>query len=70
MPKGVSFDNLTQSDINKLMSNINSYPRDELNKCCPFDLAYMLIGKEILDKFEYHRINGNDIVLTPNLLKK
>jgi len=70
LPKGSSFDTLTQSDINKLMSNINSYPRDELNKCCPFDLAYMLIGREIIDKFEYYNIDGNDVVLTPNLLKK
>ena len=70
LPKGSSFDTLTQSDINKLMSNINSYPHDELNKCCPFDLAYMLIGREIIDKFEYYNIDGNDVVLTPNLLKK
>ena len=66
----MSFDDLTQSDINTLMSNINSYPREELNKCCPFNLANMLIGKNILHKFGYHEINGNDVVLTPNLLKK
>ena len=52
------------------MSNINSYPREELNKCCPFDLANMLIGKEILEKLGYIQINGNDVILTPNLLKK
>ena len=52
------------------MSNINSYPREELNKCCPFDLANMLIGKEIIDKFGYSQINGNDVILTPNLFKK
>ena len=70
LPKGTSFDDLTQSDINTLMSNINSYPREELNKCCPFNLANMLIGKNILHKFGYHEINGNDVVLTPNLFKK
>ena len=48
LPKGTSFDDLTQSDINTLMSNINSYPREELNKCCPFNLANMLIGKNVL----------------------
>lgn len=69
-PKGSSFDNLIQFDINILMSNINSYPREELNKCCPFDLANMLIGKEIIDKFGYSQINGNDVILTPNLFKK
>lgn len=70
LPKGTSFDNLTQQDINKLMSNINSYPREELNKCCPFNLANMLIGNNIISKFGYYEINGNDVVLTPNLLKK
>lgn len=52
------------------MSNINSYPREGLNKCWPFDLANMLIGKEILDKLGYYQINGNDVILTPNLFKK
>ena len=70
LPKGTSFDNLTQDDINILMSNINSYPREELNNCCPFNLAYMLIGKDLIDKFNYNFINGNDIILTPNLFKK
>ena len=53
LPKGSSFDSFTQEDINLLMSNINSYPREELNKCCPFSLANMLIGNEIIDKFGY-----------------
>lgn len=51
------------------MSNINSYPKEELNKCCPFDLANMLIGKNIINKFGYHQIEKNDVILTPNLLK-
>lgn len=70
LPKGTSFDNLTQEDINILMSNINSYPREELNNYCPFDLAEMLIGKEYINKLGYHKINGNDVIMTPNLLKK
>lgn len=52
------------------MSNINSYPREELNKCCPFNLANMLIENNIISKFGYYEINGNDVVLTPNLFKK
>ena len=70
LPKGSSFNDLTQNDINILMSNINSYPREELNRCCPFDLANMLIGKEILEKLGYYQINGNDVILTPKLFKK
>lgn len=70
LPKGTPFDNLTQDDVNTLMDNINSYPREELNKCCPFDLALMLIGNKIIDKLGYKKINGNDVILTPNLLKK
>lgn len=31
LPKGTSFDHLTQDDINKLLSNINSYTRKKLN---------------------------------------
>ena len=33
LPKGKTFDNLTQEDVNKIMSHINSYKRKKLNNC-------------------------------------
>ena len=37
LPKGSSFDDLTQKDINLICSHINSYPREELGWQTPFE---------------------------------
>lgn len=39
LPKGTSFDNLTQEDVNLVMDHINSTPREELNGHTPYELA-------------------------------
>lgn len=69
LPKGTAFDHLTQSDIDLLMSHINSVPRKELNNHSPYELALILIGDKIL-LLNYSKIDGNDIILKPKLLKK
>lgn len=69
LPKETSFDQLNDDDIILLMSHINSSPREELNCACPYDLALILIGQKILS-LKYSKINGNDIILKPKLLKK
>jgi IS30 family transposase len=68
LPKGTSFDNLKQEDIDKLMNNINSISREELNNNCPYDLAVLLIGKDYLKKLNYKKIKADEIDM--NLLKK
>jgi transposase, IS30 family len=70
LPKGTSFDNLTQFDINIMMSNINSYSREKLNDRSPFDMFGFLYGFEILEKLGIRRIPANEILLKPLLLKK
>lgn len=70
LPKGTSFDDLTQEDINKMMSHINSYKRKKLNNCSPLQLFRIMYGKDIAKQFEIIEINFNDINLSKNLLKK
>lgn len=70
LPKGTSFDNLNQDDINKLMSHINSYKRKKLNDCSPEQLFNLIYGNEILNKLGIIEINPNDINLTNSLIKK
>ena len=48
LPKGSSFDELTQDDANLLMNYINSYARDCLNWSAPIDLAKVYLGKETI----------------------
>ncbi len=69
LPKGTSFDNLTQNDINLMMSHINSVPREELNGNTPFEVASLLIGKDIIEQIS-SPINKNEVLLKPKLLKK
>jgi IS30 family transposase len=69
LPKGTSFDNLTQSTVNLIMSHINSYSRPALNDKTPFDLFSFAYGKDILSKIGIFKIPANKIVLKPSLIE-
>jgi hypothetical protein len=70
LPKKISFDNLTQDDINLMMSHINSYNRKKLNNQSAHQLFSFINGGDILDKLGIKSIPANEINLTPLLLKK
>ena len=70
--KGWSFDGMTQEDINILFSNINSYPRKSLNGKTPYQCVEedTRLGKEFLDLIGINKVDCDDVVLNPSLLKK
>lgn len=68
-PKGTSFDNLTQKDVNLMMSHINSTPREILGGRAPLEMAKMMLPEELLDYFELSEIRPDNVILTPQLLK-
>lgn len=70
LPKGTSFDNLCQADIDLMMSHINSYSREKLGDKSPFDVFSFIYGHGILEKLGISRIPANEILLKPSLLKK
>jgi IS30 family transposase len=70
LPKGSSFDCLDQTDIDLMMSHINSYSREKLNDKSPFDMFGFLYGYDILQKLGQRKIPANEILLKPALLKK
>jgi IS30 family transposase len=70
LPKGKSFDELTQNDISLMMSHINSYSRGKLNDKSPFDIFGFLYGYDVLEKLGIKNIAANEILLKPALLKK
>ena len=70
LEKKTSFDNLTQDDINLMMSNINSYKRKKLNNSSALEMFNLMYGNDIATKLNMLKINSNDINLTPSLLKK
>lgn len=69
-PKGTSFDDYSQKDINVMMSHINSSPRQSLNGLSPMALAKLILPKELLDCFGLVEIPADEIVLKPELLRK
>lgn len=70
LPKGKSLDNLSQEDINLMMSHINSYSREKLNDKSPFEVFGFLYGNDVLKKLDIFYVPPNEILLKPALLKK
>ena len=69
-PKGASFDQLTQADIDLMMNHINSYKRKKLNNRSPYETFSFYHGEEVLEKLRYKPVPAGDILLKPSLLKK
>ena len=70
LPKGTSFDNLLQTDIDLMINNINSLSRASLNWFAPIDMAKFTIDKEVIKKLNLKKVPANEIQLTTKLLKK
>ena len=69
LPKGTSFEYLTQWDLNLIVNHINSTPRQSLNGSTPYQVAYESLGSEILVPLHLKRIAPDDVNLTPSLIK-
>jgi transposase, IS30 family len=70
LPKGTSFNNLTQEDVNLMMNHINSYKRKKLNNRSPYETFSFYHGEEVLHKLGCSPVAASDIMLKPALLKK
>ena len=70
LPKGSSFDKLTQEDISVMMNHINSYKRKKLNDRSPYETFSFHYGEEVLEKLGCSPVAAEDILLKPDLLKK
>lgn len=71
LPKGTSFDHLSQADVDKTLSHVNSYSRPTLQDKSPFDLfafAYGEKGADLLGQLHIQRIPANEILLKPRLI--
>ena len=70
LPKGTSFDQLTQEDIFLMMNHINSYKRKKLNNRSPYETFSFYHGEDVLEKLACRQVAAKDIMLKPALLKK
>jgi len=69
LPKGNSFDHLTQEQVSCMMNHINSYHRANLGNHSPYEMFRLFYGQHILDALGAELISPNDITLRPELLK-
>lgn len=69
LPKGSSFDNLTQEKVTLLMNHINNEKRDSLNGHSPHELSLLLLDNELHKQLGLTYIPPDDVNLSPNLLK-
>lgn len=70
LPKGVSFEELSQEDITFMMNNINSVARASLNGNTPFKLAQLVLDTSLLEKLSLKHIPADEVYLKPSLFKK
>lgn len=70
LPKGSSFANLTQEECFLIASHINSTPRLSLNNHSPFEMAFLFLGQDNIDKLSIKKIDYDDIDLSYRLLRK
>lgn len=70
LPKGRSFDKLTQDDITLLTNHINSISRDSLDGKCPYDVAKEFIAKKLPYMLGLRKIPADQVVMRPCLLDK
>lgn len=70
LPKGSSFDELTQRDVFLMMNHINSYKRKKLNNRSPYETFSFYYGEEVLKKLGCSPVAAENIILKPKLLKK
>ena len=69
LPKGTSFNHLTQKKVTLLMNHINNEARDSLNKQTPFKLSQLLLDKKLHKAIHLKAIKPDDVTLIPALLK-
>lgn len=70
LPKGSSFDDLTQKDVTLMMNHVNSMPRASLNGKAPVQEFLSLYGEETAAKLGLQYIPLEELYLKPELLKK
>ena len=68
LPKGVSFDGLTQEDASLMMSHVNAYVRLSQSDRTPYDVFEFLHGKGMAERLHIAKIDPKEVVLKPRLV--
>lgn len=69
LSKGTRFEYLTQWDLNLIVNNINSVPRQSLLGLTPYQIAKENFDMDVLLALQLKPIEPDKINLTPELIK-
>ena len=69
LPKGTSFEFLTQWDVNLIVNHINSTPRESLDGKTPYQMALESFGENTLKALQLRAIAPDEVTLTPKLIR-
>lgn len=69
LPKGSSFDRLTNTQIFTMRDHVNSLSRENLNGRCAFELASLLLPQVVTKTLALKHIPPDEVTLKPLLLK-
>ena len=70
MPKGTSFDHLSQDDVTLMINHVNSTTRASLNDRTPFELAFLLLDPVLFSVLGLELVEADKVLLKPALLKQ
>ena len=76
IPKGISFNNYNQDDIDLMINHINSTPREKIYKeygdlyDTPYKLHKTIAEAKFFDTFDLYFIDSKDVILNKKIFKK
>ena len=70
LPKGSSFDALTQEDVTLLVNHINSVRREKFHGKTPYILSKVLLDNKLHEVMKLVEIKPDDVFLKPALLNR
>ena len=69
LPKGSSFENLSDEKTLLLMNHINSEKRDSLNGHSPYEVSRILLDNKLHEALGLIEIPADEVTLNPALIK-
>ena len=69
VPKGKSFNDRTQADIDLMMNHINSYKRPGLGNKTPYEMMHFLYGEEVCKSLGLRQIPSDEVTLNDKIFK-
>ena len=69
LPKGCSFDKMTEEKTLLLMNHINSEKRDHLNGHSPYEVSRLLLDNQLHEMLRLTEIPADEVTLIPELVK-